>query len=264
MPRFDANLSMMFSELEEPQRFQAASKAGFTAVEFLRPYTHPIADIRRWLDDTGLEMVLINTPSGDASKGERGLGALPGRQADFRAVLDQSLDYANGLGAGMIHVLAGVVPEGASRDEYEQTFVENLQEASETAKKRGVRLMLEPLNLRDVPGYLHSTTKQTRKIIEAAGVDNVFLQFDLYHLQIMQGDLVEGLRQNMDVIGHIQFSSVPGRHEPQYGEVNMPHCFQAIDDLGYTGWVGCEYFPRGSTLEGLSWARTYGIGLETA
>ena len=261
MPRFAANLSMMFPELEEPQRFEAARKAGFTAVEFLRPYNHAISDVKRWVDDADLEMILLNSPMGDPDKGERGLGALPGRQADFQASLEQALDYANGLGAGMIHLMAGVVPEGVTRDVCEQTFIQNVAEASETAKKRGVRLMLEPLNARDVPNYLHSTSKQTRRIIEASGADNVFLQYDLYHLQIMQGDLVEGLKQNIDIIGHIQFSSLPGRNEPQYGEVNMPFCFDAIDAAGYTGWVGCEYRPRGDTLEGLVWAHPYGIGL---
>jgi hydroxypyruvate isomerase len=261
MPRFAANLSMMFPELEESQRFQAARKAGFTAVEFLRPYNHPIAEVRQWLDDAGLEMILLNSPMGNPDAGERGLGALPGRQADFRASLEQALDYANGLGVGMIHLMAGVVPEGVARETCEQTFIENVAEASETAKQRGVRLMLEPLNARDVPNYLHSTSKQTRRIIEASGAGNVFLQYDLYHLQIMQGDLVEGLKQNFDIIGHIQFSSVPGRLEPQYGEVNMPHCFDAIDALGYTGWVGCEYRPKGDTVEGLTWAHPYGIGL---
>jgi hydroxypyruvate isomerase len=217
MPRFNANISMMFPELEEPARFEAARKAGFTAVEFLRPYNHPVAAMRRWLDDAGLEMVLINSPMGNPEAGERGLGSLPGRQADFRASLEQALDYANGLGAGRIHLMAGLVPEGVSREASEATFIENVREASGTAKKRGVRLMLEPLNARDVPGYLHSTSKQARRIIEASGADNIFLQYDLYHLQIMQGDLVEGLKANMDIIGHIQFSSVPGRHEPQYG-----------------------------------------------
>jgi hydroxypyruvate isomerase len=243
MPRFAANLSMMFPEYEEAARFEAARKAGFTAVEFLRPYSHPVAEVRRWLEAAGLEMVLINSPMGNPDAGERGLGALPGRQADFRASLDQALDYANGLGAGMVHLMAGVVPEGVSREACEQTFIENVAEASATAKKRGVRLMLEPLNSRDVPGYLHSTSKQARRIIEASGADNVFLQYDLYHLQ---------------------FSSVPGRHEPQYGEVNMPHCFAAIDALGYTGWVGCEYRPKAGTLEGLTWAHPYGIGLHQA
>ena len=264
MPRFAANLSMMFPELEEARRFEAARKAGFTACEFLRPYNNPIADVKRWLDDAGMELVLLNSPMGNPDAGERGLGALPGRQADFRASLEQALDYANGLGAGMMHLMAGVVPEGVSRDVSERTFIENVAEASETAKRRGVRLMLEPLNARDVPGYLHSTSKQARHIIEASGADNVFLQYDLYHLQIMQGDLVEGLKENMDIIGHIQFSSVPGRHEPQYGEVNMPHCFDAIDTLGYSGWVGCEYRPKGDTLEGLTWAYPYGIGLGAA
>jgi hydroxypyruvate isomerase len=258
MPRFAANLSLMFPERDVPDRFRAARDAGFTAVEFLRPYTYPIADVRRWLDDAGLELILINSPVGSA--GERGLAALPGREADFRAILDQALDYANGLGAGMLHVLCGVVPEGADRAAYEATCVANLREAATVARDRGVRLLLEPLNARDVPGYLHSTTAQTRRIIEAAASDNLYLQYDFYHLQIMQGDLVEGLRRNLDIVGHIQFSSVPGRHEPQHGEVNLPYVFDAVDAMGYAGWVGCEYTPLGDTLEGLSWAKRYGLG----
>ncbi len=261
MPKFAANLSMMFPELEEPQRFAAARKAGFTAVEFLRPYAHPVAEVRRWLDDAGLEMILLNTPSGDASKGERGLGALPGREADFRTSFEKALEYATGLGVGMIHVLAGTVPAGADAAAYEAKFIENLGWASGLAKTAGVRINLEPLNTRDAPGYLHIYTADTRRIIESVGADNVRLQYDLYHMQIMQGDLVEGLRRNLDIVGHVQFSSLPGRHEPQYGEVNLPLVFDAIDAMGYTGWLGCEYAPKAGTLEGLrGWGKVYGLG----
>ncbi|HLF77271.1 MAG TPA: 2-oxo-tetronate isomerase [Dehalococcoidia bacterium] len=260
MPRFAANLSMMFPELEVPARFQAARHAGFTAVEFLRPYAYPIRDVQQWLQDAGLQLILINAPSGDPAAGERGLAALPGRQHAFRESFETALDYATELGAGMIHVLAGVVPEGASRETYEQTFVDNMRSAAEVAKAQGVKLLLEPLNTRDVPRYLHTHTDDTRRLIEAVGSDNLFLQYDLYHMQIMQGDLVEGLRRNLDIVGHIQFSSVPGRHEPQHGEVNLPYVFEKIDEIGYEGWVGCEYQPKAGTLEGLSWAKPYAVG----
>jgi 2-dehydrotetronate isomerase len=260
MPKFAANLSMMFPELEPPERFLAARKAGFTAVEYLRPYEHSIEDVRHWLTEAGLELVLINSPMGNASAGERGIAVLPGREADFRDSLDLALDYATALGAGMVHLMAGVVPEGVSAAECERVFVGNLRKAAEVAGTRGVMLLLEPLNTRDVTGYLHTTTQQTCRLIEAAGSDNVFLQYDLYHMQIMQGDLVEGVRRHFDLIRHIQFSSVPGRNEPQHGEVNLPFVFRAIDELGYEGWIGCEYRPRGDTLEGLSWAAPYGIG----
>ena len=260
MPRFAANLSTMFPELPLAERFRAARETGFRAVEVLRPYDHPVAEVKGWLDAAGLELILINTLPGDPDAGERGLAALPGREADFRAIFDQALEYATGLGAGMIHVLAGVVPDGVPAETCEAIFIENLREAAPRAGAAGVRLMLEPLNLRDAPGYLHTNTRHTRRLIEQAGIANLFLQYDLYHMQIMEGDLAEGIRRNRDLIGHIQFSSVPGRNEPQFGEVNAAFMFDAIDAVGYDGWVGAEYTPKGETLEGLSWGRPYGLG----
>lgn len=260
MPRFAANLTTMFPELPLAERFGAARQAGFEAVELLRPYDHPVAEVRGWLAHAGLELILINTLPGDPDAGERGLAALPGREGDFRAIFDQALDYAAGLGAGMIHVLAGVVPDGAAVEDCEAVFIENLRAVAPRAEAAGVRLMLEPLNLRDAPGYLHTNTRHTRRLIERAGVANLGLQYDLYHMQIMEGDLAEGIRRNLDLIGHIQFSSVPGRNEPQFGEVNAPVMFAAIDALGYRGWIGAEYTPRGDTREGLSWGRPYGLG----
>jgi hydroxypyruvate isomerase len=257
--KFAANLSMMFPELEPAERFQAARRCGFTAVEYLRPYEFPLADVQHWLQDAGLELILLNSPLGNPAAGERGLGTLPGRQADFRDGVDLTLDYANGLGAGMVHLMAGVVPEGLTRAECEAVFIENARAACVVAAKRGVKLLLEPLNARDVPGYLHSTSAGARRIIEAVGHENLYLQYDLYHMQIMEGDLVEGIGRNLDVIGHIQFSSVPGRHEPQHGEVNMPYVFDQIDAMGYEGWLGAEYRPKAGTLEGLTWAVPYGI-----
>ena len=260
MPKFAANLTTMFAELEVPDRFQTARDVGFRAVEFLRPYDNSVAEVRQWLADAELELILINSPPGDPDADERGLAALPGREGAFRESLDLTLEYATGLGAGMVHLLAGVVPDGTPPIACEEVFVANLRVAAEVAKAQGVMLMLEPLNLQDAPGYLHTNTTHTRKIIEAVGSDNIFLQYDLYHMQIMEGNLAEGIRRNLDLIRHIQFSSVPGRHEPQYGEVNMPHMFAAIDALGYDGWVGCEYGAKEDTLSGLSWAKPYGLG----
>jgi hydroxypyruvate isomerase len=260
MPKFAANLSMMFPELEPPARFRVARDAGFTAVEYLRPYAHKLEEMRGWLADASLELVLINSPAGNAEAGERGLAALPGREADFRESFNLALEYATGLGAGMVHVLAGTVPEGMPVAACEEVFIANIKGAADRAKARGVKLLLEPLNVRDAPGYLHTTTSHTRRLIEAIGSDNVFIQYDLYHMQIMQGDLVEGLRRQLDLVRHVQFSSLPGRNEPQYGEVNLPYVFEQIDAMGYEGWVGCEYRPKAGTLEGLSWANAYGLG----
>jgi 2-dehydrotetronate isomerase len=258
MPKFAANLTLMFPELEPEKRFQSARDAGFQAVEYLRPYEFPLDHVRRWKDDAGVELILLNTPLGN-QEGDRGLAALPGRQADFLESLDVTLEYANGLGARMVHFMAGVVPEGVSRETCEEVFIENLRYAAPIAKQRGVALLLEPLNQRDVPGYLHSTTKDARRLIEAAATDNVYLQYDIYHMQIMEGDVVEHIRRNLDIIGHIQFSCVPGRHEPQYGEINMPYVFDRIDEMGYEGWLGAEYAPLNGTIEGLTWAQPYGI-----
>ena len=249
----------MFPELPVAQRFGAARAVGFEAVEYLFPYADPVANVRRWLDESGVEMILLNTPLGNAANGERGLAALPGRQADFRQHFDRALDYASALDVGMIHVMAGVVPE-AQRTEAAAVFVDNVQQAAERAAERDICILLEPLNTRDTPGYFLAYTDETRDFIRAIGCGNVRMQFDIYHRQIMEGDLARRLAQHLDCIGHIQFSSVPGRHEPQYGEVNLPHLFEVCDRLGYAGWIGCEYRPKTTTCEGLGWGRPYGLG----
>ena len=259
MPKFAANLTLMFNELEPPDRFAAARDAGFTAVEYLNPFEHDIKDIKYWLRESGLEMILLNTQMGDAHRGERGLAALPGREKDFRVIFDQALEYASALGVSMIHVMAGVVSESEEHDEYERTFVENLRLVAPLARERNIRLMIEPLNTVDMPDYLHSRSSDTRRLIEAIDADNVQMQFDFYHLQIMEGNLSYGLQRHLDVIGHVQFSSVPGRNEPQYGEVNHRYLFALLDEIGYTGWVGCEYRPKTTTLEGLEWGEPYGL-----
>ena len=260
MPRFAANLTTMYPEFEVPRRFEEAAADGFRAVEFLFPYNFPIADISNWLQASDLKLILINTPLGDIAAGERGLGALPGREADFRKAFDLALSYASELGAGMIHVMAGNVPATHTPADCEQVFIENLQHVAPLAQAAGITLLLEPLNTQDLPNYLHTSSNHACQIIERAGCDNIRLQFDFYHLQIMQGNLGAGLKRHLDTIGHIQFSSVPGRHEPQHGEVNAPFLFDLVDEVGYDGWIGCEYRPLTTTAEGLSWAADYGLG----
>lgn len=260
MPRFAANLSTLLTEVPFAARFAAARELGFRAVEYLFPYDVAPRTFRGLLDAAELELVLINTAPGDRAAGEFGLAALPGREAEFHAQFAHALDYADVLGAAMIHVMAGVVPPGAGRERCAAVFVENLRTAAALAGERGIRLLLEPLNRRDVPGYLHASVAETRKLIERIGHASVQLQFDCYHLQITQGDLGASLRENLDLIGHVQFSSVPGRHEPQFGEVNMAWLFELLDALGYGGWVGCEYTPRTTTAAGLDWGAAYGLG----
>lgn len=260
MPKFAANLTTMFTELAFPQRFQAARDVGFIAVECQYPYAHSVAEVSQWLESTGLEFVLLNTPPGDEDAGESGLAALPGRESDFRQLFELALEYATGLGARMIHVLAGVVPDGTPVETCETTFVANVRWAADLANQGGVKVLLEPLNTQDVPGYLHSRSRHTRRLIETIDRNNVRMQFDFYHLQIMEGNLGKALRTHLDVIGHIQFSSVPGRYEPQYGEVNIAFLFDLLDELGYDGWVGAEYGAKTTTPAGMSWGAAYGLG----
>jgi len=259
MPRFAANLTTMFSELEPGDRFPAAAKAGFRAVEFLRPYEFPAEQVRGWLQDNGLRFLLLNTLGRLSETDAPGAGIIPGREAEFYEIIRLALAYCKALDGQMIHVTAGPVPGELSTKTCERVFVENLRSAAPLAADVGITLLLEPLNTRSSPGYLHATTAHTRRIIDAVGAANVKLQYDFFHMQIMQGDHVETLARDLDVIGHIQFSSVPGRHEPQHGELNFPYLFAYLDELGYDGWVGCEYSPKGDSWQGLSWAVPYGF-----
>ncbi|HSF94011.1 MAG TPA: 2-oxo-tetronate isomerase [Thermohalobaculum sp.] len=247
MPRFAANLSMMFTERPFMERFDAAAAAGFEAVEFLFPYAHPASEIRGALDRNGLAMALFNAPPGDWDGGERGLASLAGREGEFCDAFRLALDYAAVLKPGRLHIMAGLA-EGA---EARARYVANLAWAAEAAG--ALRLCIEPINSRDMPGYHLNNSTDGVAVLEAVGAPNLGLQFDLYHAQIMEGDLTRRLERLMPRIAHIQIAGVPDRHEPDGGEVNYPHLFAEIDRLGYDGYVGCEYRPKGRTEDGLGW-----------
>jgi hydroxypyruvate isomerase len=253
MPRFAANLSMMFTEHPFLERFDAAAEAGFEAVEFLFPYAHPAAEIRGALDRSGLELALFNAPPGDWEAGERGLASLAGREAEFRDSIVRAMDYAAVLNPGRLHIMAGLAEGADARDVY----IENLAYAAEIAGAAagGLRLCIEPINSRDMPGYHLSTSTDAVSVLDRVGADNLGLQFDLYHAQIMEGDLTRRLDKLMPRIAHIQIAGVPDRHEPDTGEVNFTHLFGVLDRLGYAGFVGCEYRPAGRTEDGLAWFR---------
>lgn len=260
MPRFAANISTMFTERPLIERVAAATNAGFDAVECQFPYEVPASAMKAALDEAGVPLVLINTSPGDFEAGERGLAALPGREADFREAMDQALAYAQAVDCRKIHVMAGVCPGGIGRDDCLQLFEKNLSHAAALAADTAVQMLLiEPINTRDIPGYVLNTPEQAAAIIERVGAAHLKLQYDFYHTQIMRGDVARGLEEFWPIIGHVQFAGVPERQEPDIGELNCDYLFACLDRLGYAGWVGAEYFPSGETEDGLSWAVRYGI-----
>jgi hydroxypyruvate isomerase len=259
MPRFAANLSFLYTELPFLDRFAAAAHDGFAAVEFGFGYDFAAKDIAAHLSAHGLVQVLINAPPGDLAKGDRGLAALPGREHEFAASVVTALRYAQTLACPRVHVLAGVLPEGADgerRARHRSTFVRNLRFAAREAEEQGVELTIEPINPRDVPGYFLNTQADAHAIREETGVPNLKVQMDFYHAQIVEGDLSETLRHWLQHIGHIQIAGVPGRHEPDVGEIYYRHLFALLDELDYRGWVGCEYRPLVGTSAGLGWMKT--------
>ena len=257
MPRFAANLSMMFNEVPFLDRFALAAKAGFKGVEFLFPYEHPAAEIAARLQDNGLQQVLFNAPAGDFAKGERGMAAIPGKQAAFRDSIKIALEYAATLACPRLHIMAGLKPEGVAHDTLTAVYGANLAYAAEECAKLGVKPIIEPINHRDIPGFLLNTTDQAAAIIAAIGPEKLGMQFDLYHCQITEGDVVKRVEKHLPLIAHMQVADTPGRHEPGTGEVNWPFVFKTIDALGFRGWIGCEYRPAGETLAGLSWFAPY-------
>jgi hydroxypyruvate isomerase len=257
VPRFAANLTMMYTEHPFLDRFAAAAADGFAAVEYLFPYEYPAPQLRQLLDENGLRQVLFNAPPGDFEAGERGIASLPGREGEFRNGFQLSLDYAQTLDCSRVHVMAGLLPAGADRDERLAVYRDNLGWAAERAHDRGVDVLIEPINQRDMPGYLLSLQDDAHQIVEKVGAPNLKVQLDLYHCQITEGDLTVRLRSDLPTgrVGHLQIAGVPDRHEPDRGELAVDHLFAVIDELEFDGWVGCEYRPAAGTSEGLGWLK---------
>ena len=253
MPQFAANLTMLFNEVSFMERFEAAAKAGFKHVEFLFPYAFPAADIKARLDDNGLSLVLHNLPAGDWDAGERGIACHPDRVEEFRSGVAKAIEYAKVLGVKQVNCLVGKVPAGADEKAVHQTMVENLRFAAGELKNAGLRLLIEPINTFDIPGFALNRTEQALALIDEVGSDNLFVQYDIYHAQRMEGELGATLEKNLARIGHIQLADNPGRNEPGTGEINYPFLFKLIDRIGYTGTIGCEYKPAGATEAGLGW-----------
>jgi hydroxypyruvate isomerase len=255
MPKFAANLTMMFADRPFPDRFAAARAAGFTGVEFLFPYEHPAEDVARWLRENGLRNVLFNLSPGNWSAGERGIAALPGREAEFRRSVSQAVEYADALGTPCLHAMAGVVAGGVT-PRHREVYVENLSFAAAEVARHGRTLVIEAINTRDIPGFFLTRQSEAHRIVQEIGAPNLKVQMDFYHAQIMEGDLTTTFTTSADRIGHLQIASVPDRHEPDEGEVDYRHVFAIVDASGYDGWIGCEYRPRGRTEDGLGWLDT--------
>jgi hydroxypyruvate isomerase len=257
MPQFAANLTMLFNELPFLERFEASAAAGFTGVEYLFPYAFPAEQLAEHLRTCGLTQVLHNLPAGNWDAGERGIAILPDRVNEFRDGVATAIAYARALGCKQINCLAGIVPPAADSERLYATFVANLRFAAAALADAGIRLLIEPINTHDIPGFYLSRTRQALEIIQAVGSDNLFLQYDIYHMQIMEGDLARTLEANLPRIAHVQLADNPGRHEPGSGEIHYPFLFDHLDRIGYTGWIGCEYKPSQTTLAGLDWFKPY-------
>jgi len=256
MPRFAANLAYLFTERPPIERIGAAAAAGFGAVEFQLPYDQPPGAVKTEIDRHGVAVLGLNTPLG--RPGDVGLAAVPGREQEFATLFRQALDYIVAIGGRSVHCLAGTVPP-EQRPAADQAFAANLGRAADQAAEKGITLLIEPLNARDRPGYFLSRVEHAADVIAKLGRPNVRLQFDCYHVQITQGDLITRIEKFLPVIGHVQVAAVPTRHEPDEGEVNYPAIYATLDRVGYTGWVSCEYRPRGRTEDGLGWGRAYGL-----
>jgi hydroxypyruvate isomerase len=258
MLRFAANLTTMYGEYPFPGRFAAAANDGFTAVEYLFPYEYPAQQLAGWLQAHGLVQVLINAPPGNWAAGDRGLACLPGREAEFRAGVHTALEYAQALGCPRVHVMAGAQPQGVERVVLRRTFITNLAWAAEVAAPAGTELLIEPINPRDMPGYFLNRQDEAHAIVAEIGSPTLKVQMDLYHCQIVEGDVTMKLRKYLsgqNSVGHIQIASVPDRNEPDRGELNYDYVLERIDELGFDGWIGCEYRPKAGTSEGLTWLR---------
>jgi len=264
MPNFAANLSMLYPELDFLDRFEAAASDGFKAVEYLFPYAYQTGEIVARLKANGLQQVLFNAPPGDWDAGERGLACLSGREAEFRAGIAKALSYAAALDCPRIHVMAGLLPAGSGHDALYPTYVEQLRWAAAEAARQGIDVLIEPINTRDIPRFYLNRQDQAHQVLTDVGAANLKVQMDLYHCQVVEGDLAMKIRKYLPTgrVGHIQIAGVPQRHEPDLGELNYPYLFSVLDELGYSGWVGCEYRPArgtqiGGTSAGLGWLKPY-------
>ncbi|MDM0057608.1 2-oxo-tetronate isomerase [Variovorax fucosicus] len=255
MPRFAANLSMLYPEVAFLDRFRAAAQDGFTAVEYLFPYAFPAEALARQLADHGLQQVLFNAPPGDWEAGERGIACLPGREAEFRTGFALALEYAQVLACPRVHVMAGLAPEGVARARLQATYEANLAWAAELAASAGRDVLIEPINPRDIPAFFLNRQDDAHRVVQAVGAPNLKVQMDLYHCQIVEGDVAMKLRKYLPTgrVGHLQIAGVPERHEPDIGELNYDYLFDVIDELGFDGWIGCEYRPKENTSAGLRW-----------
>jgi hydroxypyruvate isomerase len=253
MPRFAANLTMLFNELPFLDRFEAARDAGFKGVEYLFPYAFEKEALAERLQEYGLTQVLHNLPAGDWDKGERGIAVLPGREAEFREGVARAIEYAKALNCRQVNCLVGIAPAGVDAGTLRRTVVENLRYAATQLKQAGVKLLIEPINTYDIPGFYLNTTKQALDLIESVGADNLFVQYDVYHAQRTEGELAKTVEKNLASIAHIQVADNPGRNEPGTGEINYPWLFKHLDRIGYDGWIGCEYKPAFETRAGLDW-----------
>ena len=257
MPKFAANLSMMYQEHAFLDRFAAAAKDGFAGIEFLFPYDHPAAEIRARLNQHGLTQALFNGPPGNWEAGERGLASLPGREDEFRRGVATALDYAHVLGNDRVHLMAGLIRPGEDRALHRATYVRNLEYAAKQAAPGGVTIVIEPINTRDIPGFFLNRQDEAHTLCAEVGAGNLKVQMDFYHCQIVEGDLAMKLRKYIAGVGHVQIAGVPERNEPDTGEINYPYLFRLLDELGYSGWVGCEYRPKGGTSAGLGWLKPW-------
>ncbi|OWY35077.1 hydroxypyruvate isomerase [Herbaspirillum aquaticum] len=259
MTRLAANLTMLFTEQPFLERFQAASQAGFRAVEFLFPYAFAPEQIADQLRTHRLQLVLHNLPAGNWDAGERGIACHPDRVAEFRAGVDEAIRYARVLEVPQLNCLVGILPPGVSREAAREVLVGNLKYAATRLKEQGIRLLIEPINHFDIPGFFLNTTRQAVELILATGSDNLFVQYDIYHMQRMEGELANTLKANLSLIGHVQLADNPGRGEPGSGEINYRYLFNWLEDIGYRGWIGCEYKPQAGTTAGLGWIAQHGL-----
>lgn len=257
MPKFAANLTMLYNETPFLERFKAAAQAGFKAVEFLFPYDFTKEQVAAALKDNGLAIALHNLPAGDWAKGERGIACHPDRVQEFRDGVETAIDFAKALNCPQVNCLAGILPKGVSADKARGVLVENLRYAAGKLAAEKIGLLLEPVNSHDIPGFFVDRPSFGFALLDAAGANNLRLQYDIYHAQVMEGDLANTIAREFARIGHIQLADNPGRNEPGTGEINFPFLFRRLDELGYSGWIGCEYKPKTTTTEGLSWVKPY-------